>query len=208
MFMKKILILAGSVALAASAHASVFTNGSFETGPNPGGFTTLFNDDTSISGWTVGGNSVDYIGSYWQASNGQRSLDLGGNNNGSVSQTFDTVANQAYTLTFDLSGNPDKRPTNPAAYIVNVTAGNLNGNFSFTDLSNSLGNMKWQTFTTTFVASSNSTTLTFLDAHPQGAWGPALDNVKVEAVPEPFTMSLGLASAGLFLRRRLKAKKA
>lgn len=30
----------------------------------------------------------------------------------------------------------------------------------------------------------------------------------LQAVPEPFTMSLGLASAGLFLRRRARAKQA
>ncbi|MCC7435623.1 MAG: choice-of-anchor C family protein [Methanoregulaceae archaeon] len=203
--MKRIVGVIGVVTVASAANAAFFQNGSFEVGPNPGSFATKSAGDTSITGWVVGGNSIDYIGSYWQASHGSRSIDLSGNNNGSIAQTFDTVIGTTYRLTFDLSGNPDRRPTNPAEYIVNVSAGSLNSNFSYNDLTNTKANMKWKSFTTSFVATSTSTTLSFVAIHPTGAFGPALDNVAVQAVPEPFTMGLGLAAAGAFVRRRMKA---
>lgn len=60
------------------AEANLLTNGSFETGPNPGSFTNFAAGSTAITGWTVStpGN-IDYIGSLWVAANGSRSLDLG-----------------------------------------------------------------------------------------------------------------------------------
>ena len=49
------------------AHAASITNGSFEedSGIGVGSFRTLGNGDMSITGWTVGGSAVDWIGSYW-----------------------------------------------------------------------------------------------------------------------------------------------
>ncbi len=43
-----------------------------------------------------------------------------------------------------------------------------------------LANMQWASQTFTFVAKSNSTTLTFTSTTP-GGFGPALDNVKIAA---------------------------
>ena len=76
---KRFLALALAAALCGAAHAAPFQNGSFETGPTPGGYVTLSAGDTQITGWTVTGDSVDYIGSYWPAADGSRSLDLSGN---------------------------------------------------------------------------------------------------------------------------------
>ena len=97
--------------LCGAAHAAPFQNGSFETGPTPGGYVTLTAGDTQITGWTVTGNSVDYIGSYWPAADGSRSLDLSGNAAGGVAQAFDTVAGHTYRVGFALAGNPDCAPT-------------------------------------------------------------------------------------------------
>ena len=88
------------VALSVVANAAPFTNGSFEIGPATGTFTTLGTGNTSITGWTVGGSGVDYIGSFWQAQDGSRSLDLSALGAGSVSQTFDTILNQVYLVNF------------------------------------------------------------------------------------------------------------
>ena len=95
------------------ARANLVFNGSFEIGADPGSFTTLNAVDNSIPGWTVTGGSVDYIGSYWQASNGVRSLDMDGYNAAGAiaSQTFATVAGLAYWVSFDLAGNTDGLPT-------------------------------------------------------------------------------------------------
>src|SRR5947199_114896 len=51
-------------------------NGSFEDGPDPGGFTIYYAGATDIPGWTVTQGSIDYVGTYWQPGDGARSIDL------------------------------------------------------------------------------------------------------------------------------------
>ena len=52
------------------ADASLILNGSFESGVSPGSFVTLnAGDSTSLTDWTVKSGNIDYIGSYWTASN-------------------------------------------------------------------------------------------------------------------------------------------
>ena len=92
-----------------------FINGSFELGTDPGSYLTLNGDDSSaITGWTVvgGTNAIDYIGSYWDASDGYRSLDLNGNPGpGGIEQIVNTICGKTYEITFDMAGNPDGGPT-------------------------------------------------------------------------------------------------
>ena len=58
---------------------NLLLNGSFEQGRSPGGsLVTLQPGSTLITGWTVTCASIDYIGGFWRASNGRRSLDLDG----------------------------------------------------------------------------------------------------------------------------------
>ena len=103
-----LLALATTVALPAVADAQAFTNGSFETANfDPGAFTQLEAGSTAIAGWSIDSGSIDYVGNYWNASNGVRSIDMSGGVAGSISQTFDTVAGRAYTVSFDLGGNVD-----------------------------------------------------------------------------------------------------
>src|SRR5688572_18224503 len=104
MDMKILGLLAGAALLlgAQSAYAVTITNGGFESGTNPGAFTTVAAGGTNITGWTVGGNGVDYIGTYWTASEGGRSIDLSALNAGSVSQVLNGLTiGQEYTVTFD-----------------------------------------------------------------------------------------------------------
>ena len=119
-FMKKFAFAVAAIALPASANAVPFVNGSFETGPATTRFTTLDPGSTAMTGWTVGGGGVDYIGGYWNAQNGSRSVDLSGGAPGSISQTFDTIAGQGYTVTFYLSGNGDNG-VGPRTASVNAT---------------------------------------------------------------------------------------
>ena len=130
------------VAMVSPAQANLILNGSFETGPSPGTFLTLSNGDTSITGWTVGGDSIDYIGTYWQPQNGSRSIDLAGNGPGSISQTFGTVNGQTYHVEFWMAGNPDGGNTLKA---IAASAGSVNGQvFTFSTIGNSLGDMGWE----------------------------------------------------------------
>ena len=204
---------ATSIGLCAGANAAVFENGSFELGlANIGQFTTLnAGDSTSITGWTVNTGNIDYIGTYWTSANGFRSLDLNGTVPGSISQTFDVVSGQTYKVTFDIAGNPaggptEKTLTGAANAIVLISP-------TFNTTGKSLGNMGWTQVSFDFTATGNLETLTFASTTTADsgnstfptAFGPALDNVAVTAVPEPSTwamMILGFLGVGLAAYRR------
>jgi len=203
----KTCIAAALVAAALPAHANLITNGSFENGnynANPN-FMTLGAGATNIDGWTVGSGSIDWILTYWQASNGRFSLDLSGNGMGSIAAStgFNTVAGQTYEVLFDLSGNPDGG--GGMRYLTLGLNNNTVGTYSFnTTGNNTRSNMNWQTYSYIFTGSGGLTTLTFGSGN-NSAYGPALDNVRVTAVPEPATfglLALGLAGLGALRRRR------
>jgi len=175
-----------AIAFAGSTHAA-FTgliNGSFEDGPfadNGMGFQQLDAPNTDIDGWEVGGTSVDWVGPYWPAQEGSMSIDLSGADAGSVSQTFDTTIGNTYTVTFALSGNPDGPP---AVKTLEVSAtGGTTGLYAHDVTGTDLTTMAFTTEEYSFLATSASTTLTFLST-TEGPFGPVLDNVVVtESVP-------------------------
>src|SRR3989344_4158619 len=164
---------------------AVGTNGSFETGTDPGAFATLVPGDADITDWTVVSGSIDYIGTYWVASDGGRSIDMNGTDAGSISQDLPTVLGATYDVSFDLSGNP---AGGPALKELAVSAnGDLAQNYSYDTAANANtpGDMKWASSTYSFVATTTSTTLTFTSLIA-GAFGPALDNVLItETLPTP-----------------------
>ena len=196
--------VAASLALsAASASAVTIVNGSFETGPNPGVFTTLGNGDTSITGWTVVGLGVDYIGTYWQASDGVRSLDLNGNDQGGVSQMLTGLTvGQTYNIGFDMAGNPDGG--SGVKILVASDGGSQSDVFSFVQGGNTRASMGWQTMNYQFTATGSTANLTFSSAQ-NGPYGAALDHVTINGVPEPATwalMILGIGGIGGMARYR------
>jgi choice-of-anchor C domain-containing protein len=160
------------------------TNGSFETGTyadGGSGFEQLNAGDTSIDGWTVDSGSVDWIDTYWPAADGSKSIDMSGADAGAISQTFDTTIGNTYTVSFALSGNPAGDPT-VKTLDVSATGGTVS-NYTYDVTGNDLTNMNWTQATYTFLATSATTTLSFVST-TTGAFGPAIDNVVVtESVP-------------------------
>jgi len=203
-----------AVALAASAGvsaSSLIQNGSFETATfDPGGFATLSAGDTRLTGWTIGGVSIDYIGTYWQASDGDRSLDMSGLGAGSVSQMVALTANQSYLLSFDMAGNPDNAPVVKSLEVKISNGTDFAQTFTFDTTGQTKSAMGWVTYGINFVAASPTDytfTFTSLDSEP---YGPALDNVSLTAVPlPPAAILFGSAIVGVSLlgRRRLLVKK-
>lgn len=199
-----IAALALGLLVGGAAQAATIANGGFETGPTPGGFTTLNSGNTAVNGWTVTSGSIDYIGSYWTASEGSRSLDMSGTTAGAISTTIsDLVAGRSYTLFFDLAGNP---AGGPAIKTLMVSVDALMQSFTFTTTGKTQGAMGWLTQSLGFVATAPTATLTFT-SQTATAYGPALDNVRIEtaAVPLPAGGLLFVSAlAGLAALRRRK----
>jgi choice-of-anchor C domain-containing protein len=160
------------------------TNGSFETGTyvdGGSGFEQLNAGDTSITGWTVDAGSVDWIGTYWTAQDGSMSIDMSGAAAGAISQTFATTIGNSYSVSFSLSGNPAGPPV-VKTLDVSATGGTV-AQYTFDTTGSTLLDMHWTQETYSFLATSASTTLSFIST-TASAWGPAIDNVVVtETIP-------------------------
>jgi choice-of-anchor C domain-containing protein len=209
-YMRHLFITAAALAAfsALPAHAVTIVNGGFENGTNPGGgfITVPGGNSTSITGWTVGGASVDYIGGYWQPQEGSRSVDLAGSGIGSISQDIMTEIGKRYLVTFWVARNPDSG-IDPRTGFVDV--GGPTTQYSFTNAPSTRANMKWQQKTYEFVASGANTTLRFSadPATSQNAFGLALDNVSIGVVPEPATWAMMIMGFGL-IGGALRSRKA
>jgi choice-of-anchor C domain-containing protein len=170
------LVLAGS-ALAAFAGA---TNGSFESGTNnPGVFEELAVGSTVLTGWTISSGSVDWVGTFWTAADGTKSVDMNGAGPGAISQVLATNAGKAYVVAFSLSANPAGGSTVRALTVGATGSAPLSFTFDRAVHANTVANMMWQSKQYSFVATGASTTLTFTSGEATGPYGPALDKVVV-----------------------------
>lgn len=201
------VLLGLALVVPAFASAQVI-NGDFEvpltvdaSGP-PGYFTASNGDNTSITGWTVGGRegdvSVDVVsqsGFGFPAYSGDQMIDLAGTPGpGSLYQDVVTVPSLAYTLTFAASSNGSSK-------IMDVY---WDGNLLDTFAAPALGTWDIKTYTVT--ASGALTQLRFgSDISNTSNAGPMVDAVSLTPVPEPASIAaLGLGAIG-FIRKRRKA---
>jgi choice-of-anchor C domain-containing protein len=179
-----LVAMVAALTLSATALAASFFNGSFEGTPGPGNFTQLDAGSTAIQGWVVGGNRIDWIGTYYTAQDEADSLDLNASpgltgSGGSISQTFDTIAGKTYVVSFWFAGNPTVDPTCLALKTMTVNAtGGGTSTFQFDTTGTTTTAMGWAARGYAFQATGASTTLTFAST-TLGNCGPALDNVVV-----------------------------
>lgn len=160
---------------------NLLVNGSFEDGPEAGEFVSLDDKDTQIKGWTVVNGQIDYIGTYWTAAEGKRSLDLHGSPGlGGVKQEFETTKGAKYKVTLMLAVNPDGEGKKKA---VKLSAAGKSETFTAEPKDPTKEDMKWEKKTWEFTATDTRTTLEIATAETTDeACGPALDDVTVVEV--------------------------
>lgn len=170
-------------------------NGSFEvsTPTVNGGFLLFAPGFNTINGWNVGGTVEIVHASHWPASAGDRSVDLSGFSAGSVSQTIETVPGVTYTVTFDMSGNPEGRYLNvfsitTMTMVVSVTGSpSTTFEYDIEEFGNSSAmmggspDMMFQSRAYTFTATGDSAVLAFA-SQINSAFGPVIDNVAIAAL--------------------------
>jgi len=163
---------------------NLLINPSFDEGPACGcgvnvPYATIYAGDTSLTGWTVLGESVDQVSNAWSHAHGIASLDLNGSQAaGGVSQSVTTTPGATYVVRFALAGNPNTACGGINIKTVKVSVGGVSRNYSFDITGKSYTNMGWTYRSFTFVAPSNSATLTF-QSMTSTSCGPAIDDVSL-----------------------------
>ncbi|MEU5975512.1 choice-of-anchor C family protein [Streptomyces sp. NPDC047315] len=177
-----VLFAGVGAALTTPAHAAAvsrFDDGSFEYPKAPANSFTTYSTGQAIGPWQVTGGTVDLIGAgFWQAAEGDQSVDLNGTSAGTVSQTFTTVPGTTYTVSYALAGNTAAGPALKTGRAL-VDGQNFQ-DFSFDITGKSTTNMGYVNRQFTFVATGTTSTLAFASTIG-GAWGPVIDDVRVRA---------------------------
>ena len=139
------------------------------------------------------------------ASDGHYFLDLTGDKDGNaafggVEQSIATVVGANYVLSFDLGSDKNYNASTGGIAGITATAGSTTQNFTF----QATGSNQWQTETLRFTATASSTEITLTGS--EGNHYIGLDNVSVDAVPEPASLLvwslLAGGSAGLVAARK------
>jgi hypothetical protein len=114
------------------------------------------------------------------------------------------IGGQQYQISFWMAGNPDGSPTVKQLGV--FANGNQLGTPTFDTTGHSLGSMGWQQFTYNFTATGTGPMSISFQSQQPGAYGPALDNISLHAVPEASTvLTFGLLClGGFFIVRKRK----
>ncbi len=184
-------------AITGTVCAELIVNGGFESPSVPG--YLAYSAPSSFSGWTVLSGGVDIVANnFYSPASGIQSLDLNTIVSGSISQDVTTTPGQVYQLSFAFAANP--LPDNPSwpAPAIKVMQAHWNtsllGTFSQDSTGRTATDVGWILHIYTVVGTGTDT-LSFASL-TDGSAGPALDDVRLEPVPEPSTFVL--AALGLF----------
>jgi choice-of-anchor C domain-containing protein len=130
------------------------------------------------------------------ASDSVHAVDLNGRDSigSGIEQTFATLIGEIYSVSFDLSGNPEGLPQ---VKQVRVAVDGVSQDYSHDSLGQATSALIWESLGFSFIASGTSATLSFTSLTPQpNSYGALIDNVSVidtgsaSSVPEPSTLLL------------------
>ncbi len=210
---RKIVVAAALLGTASAASATnIIVNGGFESPVITQTCCTTVPGNGNVDPWIVGPGNVNVVNGYYGSTNGNLAkegnqyLDLIGEGGaGSISQTFNTVLNQVYTLTFSYSHNIfGGSSSDGPSFSANFSVGNLSGTISHD--TGTTNNLDWKTYTGSFIGDGKTDTLNFTNTSPtSGNAGMFLDAISVSAAPEPATWMMmigGFGVAGVAMRRR------
>lgn len=177
-------VAACALLTAGAAHASLVTNGSFETGLT--GWACVAGGGNCFAGTQSGVTPVDGSSYFYGFDNVSPA--------GVLSQSLATVAGASYSISFAFNTNGAAPPN-----ALSVIAGDLDQDLPVVQFA-------WGTYSSTFTAAGASTLLQFIFSTAGGSGTVFLDNVivdRVGTVPVPPTLALvALGIAGLAATRR------
>ena len=196
--MKTTLSVALILGVAAVSSANIVKNGSFEAKSYGSGYSIVANDGVT-GGWyaetdflEIGAASVYGV----TGQDGKQVLELDAKKNAKVSQNLTTTKSK-YSVTFSAALRKGKPSSTQGGdlYWNNVKIA------SFLPTSS---NMQSYKFT---VVGTGSDKLSFVGTGTSDSYGSLIDNVSVQAVPEPTSMA-AMAVGGVALLRRRRNKLA
>jgi choice-of-anchor C domain-containing protein len=164
----------------AAAGGPVLREG-FETPIVQGGFARL-PVGAQIGQFTVTRGNVDLAtDALWQVIEGRQNLDLDGDQQGAIARTFGTVPLITYRVTYALAGNPASAPV--------VKTGEVRANgrvvqqFAFDTTGTTFTDMGFVYQTFYILTTAPSLTLEFASTTVPAAYGPVIDDVRVDSCP-------------------------
>jgi Protein of unknown function (DUF642) len=171
---------------------NILANGGFEQGADPGAQLELpVGTSPMLAGWTVINRYVNYVGTYWKAEEGTRSISLAfdGNNvltqASGLRQSFPTTAGLRYRVVF-YQGAYATTPTTVRCKVAGLTH-DYTYQAGPTDVKlvpnppSTTYKIPWVKRTLVFTATAASTTIEF-DAFYLHGYPLGLDNVQVRAI--------------------------
>ena len=163
-------------------------NGSFEE-PIIGSLYTPYLAGENIGGWVVESGSVEIVGTYWQAAEGNQSLDLSGiwEWAGTLYQDLPTTPGHTYKVRFAFAGNPEDQAVKDAKIFWNETE---LAQLSVDTAGRSFTNMGWTYYTYDVTATSTISRLKF-QSLTLNFLGPLIDDVSVTPVEAAKVFSNG-----------------
>jgi choice-of-anchor C domain-containing protein len=175
------IFLTGALWSAELRGAELFHSG-FES-PSAGDRYTVLSQSDSVDGWTVEAGTIEIVGTYWLAAEGNQSIDLSGifDLAGTIYRDVPTVPGNSYVLKFAFAGNPADAAIKEAKVfwdggeVADLTA-DTHGR-TFTD-------MGWNYYQYTLKATNEVTRIKF-QSLTLNALGPVIDDVSLSDVVEP-----------------------